>query len=154
MCGHSLPDLTGLRSGPVELADLTYAQFDTAWAIYIGCFRNQVFTLRGWFPILPPEFETQYDVDGSCFAEPAFLVCGPSSNDIRVVEMSFLDPRQNQRLNFTVDPAAGAELPARGQWIEITGGFDHPAAEQCGPDAGGVLPCRAVFVATYISVTE
>jgi hypothetical protein len=135
-------------AGPVELADLTYAQFDTAWAMYVGCFRDQVFTLHGWFPILPPEIETQYDLDGSCFAEPAFLQCGPYNKDIRVIQMSFFDPRQGERLSFTVDPAAGMELPARGQWIEIIGAFDHPASQQCGPDAGSILVCRAVFVVT------
>jgi hypothetical protein len=141
-------------AGPVELADLTYAQLDTPWAIYLGCFRDQVLTLRGWFPVLPPEFEIPYDTDGSCFAEPAFLVCGPYNKDIRTIEMSFFDPRNTQRLDFTVDPAAGLGLPPRGQWIEITGAFDHPASQECGPDAGGILVCRAVFVATEVSVTE
>jgi hypothetical protein len=138
-------------AGPVELADLTYARLDTAWAIHLGCFGDQVLTLRGWFPLLPPEFEIPYDTDGSCDAEPAFLVCGPYNKDIRTIEMSFADPRSTQRLNFTVDPATGVGLPARGQWIEITGAFDHPAAQQCGTDAGVVLICRAVFVATDIS---
>ena len=140
--------------GAVELADLLYAQFDTPWAMYIGCFGDQVFTLRGWFPLLDSEFESQYDVDGSCFAEPAFLVCGPSNKDIRVIEMTYADPRNRERLNFTVDPAAGIELPARGQWIDITGAFDHPASQQCGPDPGNILACRAVFVATHISVSK
>jgi hypothetical protein len=138
-------------AGPVELADLTYAQLDTAWAIHLGCFGDQVLTLRGWFPLLPPEFEIPYDTDGSCFAEPAFLWCGPSNKDIRTIEMSFFDPRNTERLNFTVDPAAGVGLPARGQWIEITGAFDHPASQQCGSDAGVILICRAVFVATDVS---
>ena len=67
--------------------------------------------------------------------------------------MTFFDPRQGERLSFTVDPVAGVGLPARGQWIEITGAFDHPASRQCGPDAGSILICRAVFVATDISVS-
>lgn len=139
-------------AGPVELADLTYAYLDTTWAIQIGCFGDQVLTLRGWFPLLPPELEIAYDTDGSCFAEPAFLICGPANKDIRTVEMSFYDPRSAERLPFTVDPAAGVGLPARGQWIEITGAFDHPAAQQCGSDAGAILDCRAVFVVTDVSV--
>lgn len=140
--------------GPVVLADLTYAQLDSAWAIHLGCFRDQVLTLRGWFPILPAEFEIPYDTDGSCFAEPAFLQCGPWNKDIRTIEMSFFETGNRERLNFTVDPAAGVELPPRGQWIEITGAFDHPAAQECGSDAGGILVCRAVFVATDVSVSE
>ena len=141
-------------AGLVELADLTYAQLDSPWAVYVGCFGDRVLTLRGWFPLLPPEFELPYDTDGSCFAEPAFLICGPYNKDIRTSEMSFYDPRNRERMDFTVDPAAGVELPARGQWIEITGAFDHPASQQCGPEAGGILVCRAVFVATDISVSD
>lgn len=141
-------------AGPVELADLTYAQIDSTWAIHLGCFRDQVLTLRGWFPVLPPEFEIPYDTDGSCFAEPAFLMCGPYNKDIRTIEMTFYDPRNTERLNFTVDPAAGVELPPRGQWITITGAFNHPAAQECGADAVGTLECRAVFVATDISVSQ
>ncbi len=143
-------------AGPVELADMTYARWDSTWAIHLGCFRDQVLTLRGWFPILPPGsgFEIPYDVDGSCFAEPAFLQCGPYNKDIRTSEMGFFDERNTDRLNFTVDPATGLELPERGQWIEITGSFDHPASQQCGPEAGGILHCRAVFVATAVSVSN
>lgn len=141
-------------AGPVELADLTYARLDTTWAIYVGCFGDQVLTLRGWFLDLPPEFEMPYDTDGSCFAEPAFLQCGPFNKDIRTIEMGYFDSRSRERLNFTVDPAAGVGLPARGQRIEITGAFDHPASQQCGPEPGGILICRAVFVATDISVSE
>jgi hypothetical protein len=143
-------------AGPVELADLTYAQLDSPWAIHIGCYRDKVLSLRGWFPILPPGsgFEIPYDVDGSCFAEPAFLQCGPYNKDIRISEMGFFDEGNTERLNFTVDPATGVELPERGQWIEITGSFDHPAAQQCGPDAGSILVCRAVFVATDVSASN
>jgi hypothetical protein len=138
-------------TGPVELADLTYAGLETTWAIYVGCFGDRVLTLRGWFPLLPPDFQMPYDPDGSCFAgEPAFLLCGPYNWDIRTSEMSFYDPRNTDRLDFTVDPAAGVVLPERGQWIEITGAFDHPAAQHCGPEAIGILNCRAVFVASAV----
>jgi hypothetical protein len=64
--------------------------------------------------------------------------------------MTFFDPRNTDRLDFTVDPPSGVVLPERGQWIEITGAFDHPAAQQCGSDAGGRLVCRAVFVITAV----
>jgi hypothetical protein len=64
--------------------------------------------------------------------------------------MTFSDPRNRERLNFTVDPASDLELPERGQWIEIIGSFDHLAAQECGPDAASNLSCRAVFVATEI----
>jgi hypothetical protein len=93
-----------------------------------------------------------YDTDGSCYAEPAFLVCGPFNKFIRTAETGWYDG--NDHLNFTVDPATGVEPPERGEWIAITGAFDHPAAQQCGTNAGETLTCRDVFVATDISVTE
>jgi hypothetical protein len=137
-------------AGPVELADLTYAQLDSTWAVHLGCFSDQVLTLSGWFPVLPPDWEIPYDSDGSCFAEPGFLQCGSFNKDIRTSEMSFYDSRNGDRLNFTVDPASDVELPSRGQWIEITGAFDHPASQQCGPETGRILVCRAVFVVTDV----
>lgn len=143
-------DLCPPAAAAVELADLTIARWETPWAIHLGCFRDQVITLQGWFPVLPPEFETPYDTDGTCFAEPGFLQCGSFNKDIRTAEMTFYDPRNRERLNFTVDPATDLELPERGQWIEIIGAFDHPAAQECGPDAASNLSCRAVFVATEI----
>jgi hypothetical protein len=91
---------------------------------------------------------------GPRVAEPAFLQCGPFNKDIRPREMGFYDEGNTERLNFTVDPESGADLPAREQWIEITGAFDHPASQQCGPDAGIILGCRAVFVVTDISASE
>jgi hypothetical protein len=135
--------------GSVELADLTYAALDSAWAIHLGCHGDEVLTLSGWFPTLPPELKTQYDQNGSCeIGEPGFLLCGAFNKDIRTAEMDFYDPRNRERLAFTFDPASGATLPDRGQWIEITGAFDHPAAEQCGPDVGRIVECRATFVAS------
>jgi hypothetical protein len=138
-------------TGPVELADLTYANLETAWAIQIGCHGDEVLTLSGWFPELPPDAQSQYDVDGTCeIGEPAFLLCGAFNKDIRPEEMDFYGERSSDRLLFTVDPASGATLPERGQWIEITGAFDHPAAQECGPDVGRILECRATFVATEL----
>jgi hypothetical protein len=139
-------------SQPLELADVIIPAISRVELLH--CFGRQRLTFRGWFPDLGSGFEIPYDTDGSCFAEPAFLMCGPWNKDIRPIEMSFFDPRNTQRLNFTVDPAAGIELPERMQWIEITGAFDHPASQQCGPEPGGILNCRVVFVATEISVSN
>jgi hypothetical protein len=64
--------------------------------------------------------------------------------------MDFYGDRSAERLMFTVDPASGATLPERGQWIEITGAFDHPAAQEC-PGVSRILECRATFVATELN---
>jgi hypothetical protein len=40
------------------------------------------------------------------------------------------------RLYLSIDPASGVEMPQRGQWIRVTGRFDHPRA----PDCAGLAP--------------
>ena len=61
------------------------------------------------------------------------------------------------RLALSIDPASGLAMPERGQWIRVTGSFDHPAAAGCADLAfewedsyGAVLRCRLEFVPTAI----
>jgi hypothetical protein len=132
--------------GPITLADLTYTSTTTNWATRLGCFRGQELTLRGWYPELPEGIGFE-----PCYDEPAFLVCYPGSLDIRPIEMSFADERNANRLVFAVNPDSGIVIPPRGQWIEITGHWDDPAAALCPTDTDfGTLSCRMVFVVTSI----
>jgi hypothetical protein len=48
-------------------------------------------------------------------------------------------------------------LPERGQWIRVTGQFDHPSADACADLAAGdedpdsaVFACRLQFVPTKV----
>jgi hypothetical protein len=63
------------------------------------------------------------------------------------------------RLNLSIDPASAVEMPERGQWVRVSGGFDHPAAAGCADIAAGeghpdpawaALHCRTEFVPTAI----
>jgi hypothetical protein len=63
------------------------------------------------------------------------------------------------RLNLSIDPASGVEMPERGQWIRVTGAFDHPLAGECADIAAAddyedpawfALHCRTEFVPTAI----
>jgi hypothetical protein len=132
---------------PLELADLVYTA--ATWAVRLGCAGGEELTLQGWYPELPPDIETS----GPCSAEPAWLVCGYGQHDIRTTEQPFYSGAASaNRLIFKVDPASGLVMPQRGQWIEVTGRFDHPAAASCGEAAeddivsGPLLLCRLEFV--------
>ncbi len=97
-------------------------------------------TFRGWYPDLPPgSQETNLE---ACQAERVWLLCNS------VYEMIRLEPGSwagnADYFAFVVDPAAGISMPARSQWVEVTGAFDHPAAATCG-EAGVVLRCRSIF---------
>jgi hypothetical protein len=131
---------------PLELADLMYSA--ATWAVKLGCAGGQELTLQGWYPELPADVETS----GPCTDEPAWLVCGYGHHDIRTTEQPFYSGTESaNRLIFKVDPTSGLVMPERGQWIEVTGRFDHPAAASCAGGQGGgtegpPLWCRLEFV--------
>ncbi|MEX0626599.1 MAG: hypothetical protein WD402_08640 [Chloroflexota bacterium] len=131
--------------GPMTLTDLTYTSTTTDWATRLGCFRGQELTVSGWYPELPPDFETS----GPCAADPAvaYFFCNYAANDIRPIEMAFYDERNGNRLDFVVIPGSGIVMPSRGQWIEISGHWDDPTSALC-PTGGdvGALSCRIQFV--------
>jgi hypothetical protein len=135
--------------GPMTLTDLTYASTTTNWATRLGCFRGQELTLSGWYPELPPDFETS----GPCAADPAvaYFFCNYAAHDIRPIEMPFYDDRNANRLDFVVIPGSGIVMPSRGQWIEITGHWDDLASALC-PSSGdlGTLSCRIQFVISSV----
>jgi hypothetical protein len=61
------------------------------------------------------------------------------------------------RISPSIDPASGIVMPARGQWIRVTGRFDHPTAAECaevnGPDLfaySETFGCRLQFVPSAI----
>jgi hypothetical protein len=133
---------------PFELADVTYVA--ATWGMILACFGRQELTLQGWYPYLPADIEAS----GDCPVEPAWLYCGPAPYgyyDLRVAEMDFYATRSAERVVFTVDPSAVTVLPDRGQWIQLVGQFDHPAAQTCHDEETNLvdwvtLQCRLQFV--------
>ena len=57
------------------------------------------------------------------------------------------DPDNDDRLDFRRFPATLA-VPAPGQWLEITGQFDHPSSTTC--EEFERLECRSTFTATQV----
>jgi hypothetical protein len=61
-------------------------------------------------------------------------------------------------MKISIDPATGLAMPSRGQWVEVVGHLDDPAARDCAPVASGsqdpvrvVLTCRTEFVAESVT---
>ncbi len=125
-------------SQPLELADVTV--LSTSRLLLLHCFSGQAMTFRGWYPALPPgEQETSLE---QCQAERAWLLCNSVFQILRLEPGNWAG--NADYLAFVIDPAAGISMPARSQWVEVTGAFDHPSAGTCG-DAGVVLHCRTIF---------
>lgn len=127
---------------PIELTDITYAGLSRFKAI--ACFGRQPLTVRGWYVELPADAE----VNGDCSAEPAWLVCGFGYHMLRPQPSGYYGDANG--LPMKVDPSSSVLMPARGQWVSVTGMFDHPAAQSCGTDAldqvAFRLQCRMEFV--------
>ena len=62
-------------------------------------------------------------------------------------------------LALSIDPDSDVDMPARGQWVRVTGHFDDAAARQCAGAADMpssdpvsiVFDCRLQFVPTSVT---
>lgn len=120
------------------------------------CLDAEPLTFRAWWPEEPDD----QGQGATCPAEDtelAWLACPNTSDNGLNADPS--DP--GRRLTVSIDPASGVSMPARGQWVELTGHFDDPAAQRCaevaelmGSDAGAVVfTCRLQFVVTAAAPT-
>lgn len=136
---------------PLEIGDISlgggFSRFDA-----IACFGGQEVTVRGWYVDLPADAEDP----GDCAAEPAWLVCGYGYHMLRPEPSEWYGDANN--LQTKVDPASGVQMPPRGSWVEITGMWDHPAAQGCLSEGqaspGLTLICRMEFVVTAGRLAE
>lgn len=136
-----VPDERSCPAEPIELADVTNLALTKLEMLH--CLGGEELTLHGWYPPLPPG-ESEANLD-ECRASAPWLRCSSVLGMIRVVESSWAGDADY--LDFVIDPASGVVMPARGQWITVTGTFAHPAATECGDEAE-VLLCRLQFVLT------
>ena len=117
----------------------------------LACNPDRTVTVRGWWP-------KEGDIrrgGGYCPSGPpaGWLYC----QNYNYVFMSERENAEGVGLNVIIDPLSGITMPERGQWIEIVGHFDDPAAQDCDENSalpgGGledpdqaVLLCRARLV--------
>ena len=116
------------------------------------CWKRNDISFDAWWPELPDNA----GLGGTCaVGEAAFLYCqNINYNGLTVAPR---DGFEEQRLFLSIDPATGVQMPKRGQWIHVTGAFDHPAAAACADLAEGdedpaivVLRCRLQFVPSEV----
>lgn len=109
---------------------------------YLACFGDEERSLTGFYPLIPEDA----GLGGACAGVPddlSWIACNLGYEHINPSEA---DPFGSGFV-FSVDPAVA--MPDRGQWVRVTGRFDHPAADDCTfgePAIRSVLQCRAQFV--------
>lgn len=120
------------------------------------CFDDEDMTFVAWWPELPDDA----GLGGACAAsdtEVAWLVC----QNINYNWLAESPEESQNRLAMSLDPSSGVTMPERGQWVEVTGHFDDPAAQDCGQAAEAmetsagevVFNCRLQFVPSAVVVT-
>lgn len=141
------------RPEPCPEPDIrTISEAGFTWRLV--CWTDEPITLEAWWPEIPDDA----GLGGLCppVDEPGgFLYC----QNINYNGLS-ASPQEGfvGRLALSIDPASGLEMPERGQWVRVTGSFDHPAAAACADLAdpewedshGAVFACRRQFVPTSI----
>jgi hypothetical protein len=120
--------------------DITYGVQRIA---YLACYGDEERTLTGFYPLIPDDA----GLGGACAGVPDSLGWIGCNLGYEHVNPSATDP-YGSGFVFSVDGTA-VPMPDRGQWVRLSGRFDHPAAADCtfgDPPIRSVLQCRAQFV--------
>ena len=122
----------------------------------LACYGSTPIRVRGWFPQIP-EGAGLGGTCGAVLTNPtvAWLLCPALSYNGLVTSESALF---GSGIEVVIDPASGVTMPPRGEWLEVVGHFDDPAARDCTPLGGGdqdpvmvVLTCRSELVAESVN---
>ncbi|MDQ2854551.1 MAG: hypothetical protein M3R32_06800 [Chloroflexota bacterium] len=122
----------------------------------LACYGSTSIRVRGWWPQIPDGA----GLGGACGRvvppNPAWLVCqNINYNGLSISESAGFE---GVGVKISIDPATGVTMPPRGQWVEVVGHLDDPAARDCAPVASGdqdpvrvVLTCRSELVAESVT---
>ena len=130
----------------------TISEIGSTWRLY--CWADEPITFEAWWPEIPDDAGPGEDCPES--DRPSGWLYCQHVNDNGLAaspEEGFVN-----RLQLSIDPASSVAMPDRGQWIRVTGVFDHPAAAACAELANSewedsfaaVLKCRLEFVPTSV----
>jgi hypothetical protein len=164
----SCPAFHGWVAGANEAGDPWLAQTDpgdcpeptiesiSEWGFTwrLICWADEPVTFDAWWPEIPEDA----GLGGVCpqEGEPGgFVYC-------QHINYNGLSASPDEgffvnRISLSIDPASEVVMPERGQWIRVTGQFDHPAADACAGLAAGdedpdlaEFSCRLQFVPTVV----
>jgi hypothetical protein len=138
---------------PPTLVSLT----DLPYTMRLVCHDAADMTFRAFWPALPEGTAPE----GTCPAAEAaigWLVCQSINQNVIAADEAE-GAGGGGRLTVNMPPGSGLAMPERGQWVDVTGHFDDPAALQCADvsglmatDAGDlVFTCRLQFVLTAVA---
>ncbi|HEX2883330.1 MAG TPA: SH3 domain-containing protein [Candidatus Limnocylindria bacterium] len=139
---------------PPTLVSLT----DLPYTMRLVCHDAADMTFRAFWPALP---EGTTPPEGACPAAEAaigWLVC-QSINQNLIAADEAEGASGGGRLTVNIPPGSSLVMPERGQWVDVTGHFDDPAAQQCADVSGLmatdpgdlVFTCRLQFVLTAVA---
>jgi hypothetical protein len=124
----------------------------------LACYGSTSIRVRGWWPQIPDGA----GLGGLCGPvvkpNPFWLVCqNVNYNGLVISESAGFE---GLGMKISIDPATGVTMPPRGQWVEVVGHLDDPAARDCAPPSGTggeqdpvkvVLTCRGELVAESVT---
>jgi hypothetical protein len=116
---------------------------ETQPGLRLVCWSGQELTFRAWWPIIP----AGAGLGGAC-GEIDLAVGWLLCQNINYNRLAANEAEGwSERLYLSVDPNSGVTMPERGQWVEVVGHFDDPAASLCaeGAQARDEDPAVTVF---------
>lgn len=139
--------------GPPTIVSLT----EMGYTMRLICFDAQEVTFRAFWPTIPDDA----GLGGACPASGApsgWLVCQNINHSVLAADEAE-GSGGGGRLAVNIVPGSGLAMPPRGQWVEVTGHFDDPAAQECAAaadlmaqDASElVFTCRLQFVLSAVT---
>ena len=118
--------------------------------VRLACYGGQERTLTGFYPEIPPD-----GLGGACAEVPDEIYWLGCNLGYEHVVLGPTDGFFSSAFILAVPPAVA--MPARGQWIEVTGSYDDPAATACTfgsqPEVS-VFRCRTQFVVTAVRAVD
>ena len=133
------PECPTWPSGPLT-RDFVYG---VPSLMYFVCFAGDARSVIGFYPEIP----LGAGLGGACGGVDEDIYWLGCNLGYEHIVLNEADGFGGPGLRLAVDPGA-VVMPKRGQWIEVTGQYDHSAAQRCGypPESAAVLACRAQFV--------
>lgn len=151
--GGSGPDDPWLEAVQIECPapgplDERWVQVQMEPMSLLACFGSPSVTVIGWLPEILGD-----GLGGACpqYATESAFLCDLGYTKLTISEE---EDWTGRGLSVAVPPDGADEFEGlRGQWLEVTGHFDDPAAQGC-PEGHDRQRCRARFVVEFAIPTE